>query len=391
MKIAHIVSSYPPYYGGMGNVVLQIVNELGKRGHEVEVLTPLYGALPASKEEFQPEEQKQMEYARRFTPSIHYGKAARIPQVKEELDRFDLVHLHYPFFGTANMVRRWKRRNPRKPLVITYHMDTRGLGWQGLIFRYYARFWMPKILGSAERLFASSFDYLLESQAGEMYQMQKHKWMELPFGVDIDRFQPREKSIALANEFGLDPNKATLLFVGGMDQGHYFKGIPVLLSAARILYANDFPFQLILVGEGGLRSDFEARARAYGLADTVRFAGGVDDAVLPDFYNLADLCVLPSIHRGEAFGMVLLEAMASGVPVIASDLPGVRTVAKDGGMTVLPNSPEDLAEAIVGYFSPANNQDEWRRRARIAAETKYAWGPIIDQLEGVYRELVGKK
>ena len=114
---------------------------------------------------------------------------------------------------------------------------------------------------------------------------------------------------------------------------------------------------------------------------------GNDD--LPLYYNLADLFVLPSVNQGEAFGMVLLEAMASGTPVVASDLAGVRTVAQAGGVVVPPNNPNSLAEVIYGFFSK-NDQDqaEWSFSVRRVVEEKYSWPVIIKKLDEIYQQLV---
>ncbi|OGH72363.1 MAG: hypothetical protein A2921_04535 [Candidatus Magasanikbacteria bacterium RIFCSPLOWO2_01_FULL_43_20b] len=397
MKIAHIVCTYPPYYAGMGNVVFQTASELTKLGHEVEVLTPdYYPAEEIKSRTERPAEvheekiQEKIDYATRLKPALRYGNAAYIPQIQNELDRFDLVHLHYPFFGVANLVRKWKKRNSRKPLVITYHMDTRAPGWKGLFFKYYAKFWMPKILRSADKLIASSFDYLETSDAGFLYKENPDKWTELPFGVDLEKFKPREKPEELLKHHQLSSDLPIVLFVGGMDAAHYFKGAPVLLSALRFLKDNNTPIQCVFVGEGELREDFEAQAKFSGLDKFARFVGKITDEELPYYYNLADLFVLPSINQGEAFGMVLLEAMASGVPVVATDLPGVRTVAQDAGMIVKPNDPGELAAAISGFFSDKDAASDWQARARQVAEEKYDWGMIVSRLSDVYEGLVRK-
>jgi len=263
MRIAHIVCSYPPYYGGMGNVVFQTASELTKLGHEVEVLTPDYyqsdeikPATAEPEEEHAPEVKERIDYATRLKPALQYGNAAYIPQIQNELDRFDLVHLHYPFFGVANLVRKWKLRNPKKPLVITYHMDTRAPSWKGLFFKYYSKFWMPRILGSADRLLVSSFDYLNASQARGLFQ---DKWIELPFGVDTEKFAPREKSEELFLRHNLSSDLPTVLFVGGMDSAHYFKGVPVLLEALLILKKNQTP-EALTAGRGRSASAASALA-----------------------------------------------------------------------------------------------------------------------------------
>lgn len=393
MKIAQIVCTYPPYYGGMGNVVFQTASELTKLGHEVEVLTPGYyeseEIKPAGEEpekEHAPEINERIDYATRLKPALQYGNAAYIPQIQNELDRFDLVHLHYPFFGVANLVRKWKFRNPKKPLVITYHMDTRAPSWKGLFFKYYSKFVMPKVLRSADKLLVSSFDYLESSDAYKIYHENKEKWMELPFGVDVERFQPRDIPEKLWQDLNLNQDLPVILFVGGMDSAHYFKGVPVLLDALSRLKNHQTPVQAVFVGEGNLRSDFELKTEYLGLEPLVRFVGGVSDEDLPNFYNLADLFVSPSTSQSEAFGMVLLEAMASGVPVVASDLPGVRSVAKDGGQTVVSSNPQALAEAILSFLSQ-DNLGDWLPKVRQIAEEKYSWPVIIKQLDDIYQQL----
>jgi glycosyltransferase involved in cell wall biosynthesis len=382
MKIAHVVSTYPPYYGGMGNVVFKIVDELAQRGHDVQVMTPLFED-ETKKEEARQEIQEKKDYAERLAPSIQFGNAARLPQIKSMLDDFDLVHLHYPFFGTAELVRKWKIKHPEKPLVITYHMDARGDGLKGFIFKAYEKFWMPKILKSADLLICSSFDYIKSSDAGFLYSKSPEKWIQLPFGVDIERFCPRPKPEPLFLRHNLSSDLPTILFVGGMDSAHYFKGITVLLNALNLLKENGVEVQAVFVGDGDLKEAYSLRSVGYGLKN-VHFVGRVSDDELPYYYNLADLFVLPSINRCEAFGMVLLEAMASGVPVLASDLDGVRTVAMDGGVVVTPNNIIQLANRIQEFFISENDRTKWAVSARRVAEEKYSWDIIIEQLEKSY-------
>ena len=397
MKIAHIVCTYPPYYGGMGNVVFQTVSHLFDLGHEIEVITPLYyheekkfeeGREDMDVDEHINKQEEMKDYGRRLKPSIQYGNAARLSKIGKELDEFDLVHLHYPFFGTANLVRKWKLKNPNKPFVITYHMDTRSPGWKGLIFKYYSKFWMPKILDSADAILVSSFDYAESSDASKIYHANPKKWHELPFGVDLNKFVPREKSKDLFERLGLSGELPTILFVGGMDRAHYFKGIDILLKAIKLLKKQNFFTQVILVGDGEMRFNYELKARGMGLSDRVRFVGKVSDQDLPIYYNAGDLFVLPSINQGEAFGMVLLEAMASGVPVLASDLPGVRSVAREGGEVFEPGNYSELAQKIAGFFDQDKKQiDDLKSSVRSIAEDKFNWEKRTVELVEIYTSL----
>jgi len=399
MNIAHIVSSYPPYYGGMGNVVFHIAQGQLQKGHTVEVFTPAYyqdqeirpaDAQTASNHS----EQLQEDIARvnRIAPQLQYGNAARLSQIGTELDNFDVVHLHYPFFGTANLVRKWKLRNPHKTLVITYHMDARASDWKGLVFKLYAKWWMPKILDAADVLIGSSFDFIENSEAASLYMKHPEKWLEIPFGVDIERFKPQPKPEDMFADVGLDPNIPTVVFVGGMDRAHYFKGVEVLIDALGLIKANTGDeIQAVLAGDGDMRFQYEERARYMGL-EQVRFLGFVDDAVLPNVYAMGDVFVLPSINQAEAFGLVLLEAMATGVPVLGSDLPGVRSVAQNGGELVRPKDPMHLAEMLLGFVElPVDQKIDWKSYARIMAEDKYSWDHVVDMHLLAYDQLVNKQ
>lgn len=387
MRIAQIVCTYPPYYGGMGNVVFQTAEQLKKRGHEVVVFTPDYrNVFP---EDNEPEQTR--EDARRLTPSFSYGNAARIPSLKNELDGFDVVHLHYPFFGTTNIVRKWKIKNPQILLVITYHMDARSDGWKGLLFSLYAKYFMNKVLDVADKIVVSSEDYAAVSDAKQHFLSHKNKWIELPFGVDTNRFFPREKPLPLFSRHNLDISIFTVVFVGGMDKAHYFKGIDYLLKALYILKKEGVEVQGVFVGGGELQAEYEMKAFGMGLKKNVRFVGKVSDEELPYYYAMGDVFCLPSINCGEAFGMVLLESIACGIPIIASDLPGVRTIAKKGGIVTSPKDSLALAKSIREFFSMGNEEREkFKILVRKRAEEHYSWDAIVEKLEAVYSEIMQK-
>lgn len=397
MKIAQIVCVFPPYQSGMGNSVMSLASGLIDRGHDVSVFTPTilqeedlsFTEKISGKEPSNPQLREKTDFARRLSPPLKYGNSAWLPQLKKELDGFDLVHLHYPFFGTANLLRKWKKKNPTTPFVITYHMDNLAYGWQGLFFRYYARFWMPRILGMADLLIGSTLDYIKASDAARIYKMAPEKWMEIPFGVDTEKFKPRQKPAFLARRHGLDSNLPTVIFVGGMDNPHYFKGFSVLLRALCVLKKRGFDFQAVFVGEGEKRQEFEMMSVGMGLKNKVFFVGRASDRDLPYYYNLADLLVLPSINRCEAFGIVLLEAMASGVPVIASDLPGVRKVAADGGVIFPVGDYGALADEMLEFFH-SRDQFAFGVRAREEVLEKYDWKKVVITTENAYLELLKK-
>jgi glycosyltransferase involved in cell wall biosynthesis len=148
--------------------------------------------------------------------------------------------------------------------------------------------------------------------------------------------------------------------------------------------------RLLVVGEGDLRPRYERQAQALGLGERVRFAGRVGDDDLPRYYAASDLVVLPSVTRGEAFGVVLLEAMACGKPVVASDLPGVRVVVRTtgGGRLAPPGDATALAGAIAALGTDAGLRAALGAAGRRAVEAHYTWPAIGRRLEATYQSVL---
>jgi glycosyltransferase involved in cell wall biosynthesis len=148
----------------------------------------------------------------------------------------------------------------------------------------------------------------------------------------------------------------------------------VLLDSLAGLDQENPAWQLEIVGEGDLLPKYENRARELGIGEKIIFSGKAGDQELPKKYQRADCLVLPSVNRGEAFGIVLLDAMASGIPVIASDLPGVRKVFTPGvqGLLVQPGDKDDLKEKIRSLMiNPELRQKMGTAGRRLAVE-KYS-------------------
>jgi glycosyltransferase involved in cell wall biosynthesis len=126
------------------------------------------------------------------------------------------------------------------------------------------------------------------------------------------------------------------------------------------------------------------------LEDRVTFVGSVSEKELPEYYRTADIHVFPSTRRAEAFGLVALEAAASGIPTIASGLPGVRSVVLDGetGLLVPPEDVQALKQAIELLLTRTDLREQLGRSARKHAEAHFAWEPLITNLEQTYKSVL---
>ena len=351
MNIAIVTPVYPPYRGGIGTVAAQERRLLRRSADDVVVFTPDYH-----------HGEKYEQGIERLRPLFAWGNAAILPSLFFRLRHVDVVHLHFPFYAsdfiTALACAVWRR-----PLVVTFHMRPRSTGVLGALFTMFRYTVEPLVMRVARTVIVSSHDY-----ADAEHIVHRNR-VEIPFGVDVRRFSPGDGSVFCA-KYGLRRDVPTVLFVGGMDAAHVFKGVDVLLRACEKLSS---PWQLLLVGDGALRGVYEALAERLGIRDRVVFAGSVPFDELPEAYRAADVHVLPSVHGSEAFGLVTLEAMATGIPSIVSNLPGVRTLVDEGisGNVVPVGSDEALAEKLDRYLRDPLLRKRYGLAARARALAKF--------------------
>jgi glycosyltransferase involved in cell wall biosynthesis len=378
LRIAHITATFPPHLTGTGLVCFHNARELARRGHDVHVYTAKLAGAPS-------EEKLDGFQVHRLKPVIKVGNAPFIPGLVT-LSQFDVVHLHYPFFGGEGAALATRIRNI--PLLITYHQDVHLSGWMGIVekgLRHTLERW---VLRSASKVLFTSLDYSMFSYARKLLRGCEQKISVVHNGVDVRYFTPGDGDEELAKEADTKASCAVVLLVAGLDRAHFFKGVPQYLLALAQLKPE---IQGVIVGEGELRNDYQRQSDQLGLGKRVHFAGHVSTDSLLNYYRLADIVVLPSITMGEAFGLVLLEAMACGRPVIASDLPGVRTIINEGvdGSLVKPGDPADLAAKIARLLDLPNAK---RKAMGAAGRSKviqnYTWELAGERLETIYQQVV---
>lgn len=374
MKIANIVCTYPPYRGGIGTAACDFACMLKERGYEVITFTPDYDRETDRKKD---KEDKVV----RLKTFLKYGNGAFLPQLFCRLKDFDCIYLNYPFFGAQEIV--WlllKFFAKKKKLVIRYHMDVVASSFLAKILSWPTKLIFPFLFSRADLIIAASLDYVQNGDLAKIYNEQKEKFVEIPYGVDIEKFKPMEKG---------EDKAFKILFVGGLDQAHYFKGLDILFKAVGKLDKEDTDWSLNIVGDGNLRHKYEKIATELGFLDKIIFLGKISDEDFPKKYKEASCLVLPSVNKCEAFGIVLIEAMASGIPVIASSLAGVRSVFKDGveGLMVKPKDSGDLKDKLKYLIDDSNKREEMGRAARKLAEEKYNRNRIGNRLEEVLLKL----
>ncbi len=314
-------------------------------------------------------------------PLLAWGKAAWFSSLINMLKQYEAVHLHYPFFGVHE---RLAKLPERIKLVLTYHMWPQAPGWRGRLMQTSLHYSDKRLGKRANAMTIATQDYLQNVAWPRMGESDK--WHILPFGVD-DRFSPGEEPERLVRRFNVRFGEKVILFVATLDKAHAFKGLPVLLKALAQVKSDNW--KLIVVGGGDWRARYTKQSRQLKLGKRVAFAGYVPTAELPDYYRLAQMFVLPSLNEAEAFGLVALEAMASGLPVIASRLPGVRELVVQGetGWLVKPGDEMALAAAIESLLSSDQERARLGEQALKKVQLNYRWQVVGHKLLEIYRGL----
>lgn len=374
MHILHIYKDYYPVLGGIENTVRILAEGQAARGHHVTVLVTSTGP------------HDEVVRAGLLT-IIKAGRDAHIASTPismrmlrhaRGLPDVDIVHLHAPY-PPGDLAARLVPRQP--PLVITYHSD---IVRQRTLLRLYSPL-LRRTLARAARIMPTSPAYITSSP---WLRPHAARCTPVPLSVDPARFAtPDAAAIAAVRaRYGQRSRQLPiLLFVGRL---RYYKGLHILLEALTLMRVEAI---LLIIGVGPEQQRLQAQTRVLGLADRVHFLGEVSDSDLPHFYAAADVFVLPSHLRAEAFGIVQLEAQAAGLPVVCSELgTGTSYVTRHGvtGFTVPPAHPGALSRALdVLLANPTLAQRMGAAgRARVLREFTHAH--LIERVEQIYRSVL---
>jgi rhamnosyl/mannosyltransferase len=284
----------------------------------------------------------------------------------------DLVHLHLP---DPLSVTSWTVvRRSDVPVVATYHND---IVRQERALQLY-RPVLDRFLDGVDRIHVTSPRLRDESP---FLAPHTEKCRVVPLSIDLDAYGDYEGP---PFDLPVTGDRPVLLCVGRLI---YYKGLEYAVDAMTEVEAD-----LLVVGTGPLRESLEARARERGVADRVTFLGYVDDDRLQYCYDRADVFVFPSVAASEGFGIVQLEAMAYGTPVVNTDLPsGVPWVSRDGetGVTVPPRDAAALADGINTLLADPDLCARYGAAARARVAEQFADNRLVDGVHEVYEELLG--
>ena len=356
--VVHVTPHYPPFLGGLENVVEALAAQRSRHGLPVTVLTSRAG-LPRCGMPGYVRGLRSWQVAHTAIPPGLPGRLLRLP-------RDSVIHLHVSqaFLPESVLAAHLLRG---LPYLAHLHLDAGPSGRAGFLLRGY----QPLVLGPALRHAASVVVFTREQRAAAVakYRLDPARVAVVPNGVGAGFwFSGRRQP-------GPRPR---LLFAGRLSPQ---KNIPLLLQALAGVSAR---FETVLAGDGELGPALRRTTAALGLRN-VRFCGRADGPGLRALYQQADVFVLPSEREG--MPLVLLEALAMGLPVVATDIPGVRDLVADGrnGFLVPPGDPAAMRAALLRVTADPDRYQRMSAESRRVAG-QYSWDRIGAEFERLYAE-----
>lgn len=364
MKIVQVVAYYPPHIGGMENCVKEISERLAEKGHEVEVYTSDIGC-------------KKHKRSPTNNPSVHYliswefAHTAIIPYLFFQLlkvPRDLIIHVHVAQAIIPEIVFLISKIK-KIPYITHIHADVGPSGKLGFLLPFYKKVFLKRILNSASKIIVPTMDYVY--LIGKKYSIPKTKICRIPNGVNLKYF--RNVSTELHNP-------VRLLSVGRLSKP---KNIPLLIESFKLITVNSQKkVELHIVGEGEERKRISDLIKKEGLENKIFLHGSLLGKDLYDIYSYSDIFILTS--ECESFGLVLIEAMASGLPVVVSNITSVKNIITNNVTGLVVNqTPEDFAQAVEKLLDNPGLRIKIIRNG-LKEVKKFDWNKIVRKFENIY-------
>lgn len=372
LKVLQVNKLYAPDIGGVERVAQQIAEGLAEQTQMQVLVCQKKGKRTKQKVNGIPVTRSKT-LGTKFSMPISFGFFRDLRRLCREQDLL-LFHMPFPLGDLAYLFSGYRGKT-----AVWWHADV--VRQKKLMFFY--RPIMNAFLRRVDRIFVATQGHIEGSAYLGPY---REKCRVVPFGLNVEEYR---KDTAPASPLAERAKAGTVkfLFVGRLV---YYKGVDVLLRA----FEKVPNAELFIVGSGPLREELEAEAQRMGKADAVHFLAGLSDAQLKACYRDCDVFVLPSIARSEAFGLVQLEAMAFGRPVINTSLPsGVPYVSLHGktGLTVPPEDAQALADAMCALAGDAGLREAYGKAGYERVCTEFSEQHMMELLLEQMEQLAGQE
>ena len=380
MRVALCTDYFYPSIGGVQSHIAGLASELERRGHEAVILAKQVRADLLNGSTLTLQSHKKVFYVKSIFPLPIILVPPRPAEIREVITRgrFDIVHAHHAFTPTS-LLSISSAEKLRVPSILTNHTiflasDAKHIWVPASYVLYPYRRYINKasLITAVSRAAAKFIEHFAKGK----------EIIVVPNGVDVERFTFVAVKTSLLEE-------PTILYVGRLA---YRKGLHVLVRAIPLVLKEIPDAQLLIVGEGYMDSFLKMLIKSLNLEENVKMLGFISDENLPELYASSHLFVLPSLHC-ESFGVTLLEAMASGRPIIASNVGGIPEVIEDGvtGLLFRRGDAQDLADKIIKVLNDNKLARTLAFNARKLVKERYSWTVIANKVEDLYEKTLNNR
>ncbi len=387
MKILMLTWEYPPrVVGGISRVVHDLSHKLVKDGQDVTVVTYRDGDTPY----FEDDDGVKVHRVDNFmiapnnfidwVMQLNFNMIAKTGEIIAKEGKFDVIHAHD--WLTAYAAKTLKT-SYNIPMICTIHATEAGRN-NGI------RTDMQKYINDTEWLLTYEASEVIvnsnymKSEIQRLFGLPFEKINVVPNGVNLNNFNNVYRDYDFRRRFAMD-NEKIVLFIGRLV---YEKGIQHLISAMPKILDHYHDVKLVIAGKGGMLDELKAQANNLGISQKVYFAGYLNSKDVQKMYRCADISVFPSTY--EPFGIVALEAMLAGVPVVVSDIGGLNEIVEHGvtGMKSYAGNPNSIADSILTLLFDHKLCDQVVKNAKAKVKAEYNWSKITSDTFFTYQKAI---
>lgn len=387
MKILMLTWEYPPrIVGGIARVVNDLSKRLIKDGHEVTVITYREGNAPYYEDDKGVQVYRVDNYI--INPNnfvdwimqMNFNMLAKANELIAKNGSFDVIHAHDWLVAYAAKT---LKNSYDIPIVSTIHATEAGRnsGIHNEIQRYINDTEWMLTYESTEVIVNSNY---MKCELQRLFGLPFEKINVVANGININMFNSVDRDYNFRRQYAAD-NERIILFMGRLV---YEKGIQNLISAMPKILEGYHDAKLVIAGKGGMSDELKAQVNAMGIANKVYFTGYMDAKQVCKMYKCADVSVFPSTY--EPFGIVALEAMLAGVPVVVSDIGGLNEIVQHrvDGMKSYAGNANSLADSILELLKNPQLCDNVAKKAKTKVKAEYNWAKIAQDTHFTYQKAI---